>query len=120
MQISFIRRPDMGPTRDDTLCVTKIGENNLRVTYTERSEDGVLRDTQTMGYQRFLHYVWRLMWLLAVDTDPFQNVQFMIPGYPTVLIPVATLNQNAVTIMDILMTTCWQWPTVGRAEMTVD
>ncbi len=118
MLITFIRRPDVGPARDDTLEVIKLGENNLRIVYTERSEDGVLRDTSVMCYQRFLHYIWRLLWMLTIDNDPFQSVQFFVPGYPTVLIPVSTLNQHTVTIMDILMTTCWQWPTAGRAGAT--
>lgn len=119
IKLQFIRRregglPEPNPLLDDSLTVTKLGENNLRVTYTERTEDGVLRDTVVMGYQRFFHYMWRLLWLLSIDTDPFQNVQLMIPTYPTVLIPVSTLNQHIPAVLDILMNTCWQWPTVRR------
>lgn len=124
IQLRFIRRgvggvAETDPRKDDTLLVTKLGENNLRVVYTERTEDGVLRDSVLMGYQRFFHYMWRLFWLLSVDSDPFQNVQLMIPGYPTVLIPVSTMNQHVSAILDILMTTCWQWPTVRRREEIV-
>lgn len=111
----FIRRraggiPEPSSHLDDTLRIQKLGENNLRVTYTERTEDGVICDTTLMTYQRLFHYVWRMFWLLTVDVDPFLQVQLTIPGYPMVLIPVTMLNQNMVTIMDILMTTCWQWP----------
>jgi hypothetical protein len=125
IQIRFIRRraggvPEENPALDDLLEVIKLGENNLRVTYTERTEDGVLRDTQIMCYQRFLHYMWRILWLLSVDADPFQNIQLMIPGYPVVLIPVATVNQQSLTVMDILLTTCWQWPVVARTAVSVD
>lgn len=121
IHIRFIRRRQGGvaeenPLLDDILRITKLGENNLRVTYTERSEDGTMSDSMLMGYQRFLHYVWRLLWLLSVDADPFQSVQLMIPGYPVVLIPVSTMTQNMTTIMDILLTTCWQWPVVRRPE----
>lgn len=119
IHIRFIRRrtggvPETNPLLDDILRITKLGENNLRVTYTERSDDGVVCDSMLMGYQRFIHYTWRLMWLLSVDVDPFQNIQLIIPGYPMVLIPVSTVSQNMATIMDILMTTCWQWPTIRR------
>lgn len=119
IQLRFIRRRDNGvpeenPLLDDLLRVTKLGENNLRVTYTERSEDGVLRDTVVMGYQRFFHYMWRLLWLLSIDADPFLSVQMMIPTYPTVLIPVSTLNQQIPAVLDILMNICWQWPVVLR------
>ena len=122
IHIRFIRRreggiPETNPLLDDILRVSKLGENNLRVTYTERTDDGVLCDSMLMGYQRFLHYVSRLLWLLSVDVDPFQNIQLIIPGYPMVLIPVSTVSQNMAIILDILMTTCWQWPTVRRAEV---
>lgn len=121
IHIRFIRRrPDGGaepnPLLDDLLRVSKLGENNLRVTYTERSEDGVLSDSMVMGYQRFLHYMWRLLWLLSVDGDPFQSIQMIIPGYPISLIPVSVVSQNMPTILDILMTTCWQWPVMRRPE----
>ena len=115
IHIRFIRRreggiPETNPLLDDILRISKLGENNLRVTYTERSDDGVLCDSLVMGYQRFLHYIWRLLWLLSVDVDPFQNIQLIIPGYPIVLIPVSTVSQHMAIILDILMTTCWQWP----------
>jgi hypothetical protein len=117
--LRFIRRrqggvPEQNPDLDDSLRIQKLGENNLRVTYTERSEDGAICDTTLMTYQRFFQYVWRVLWMLTIDVDPFQNVQLNIPGYPVILLPVTTINQNMVTIMDILMTTCWQWPVVGR------
>lgn len=120
MTMRFVRRimpegiaePD--PELDDLLVVQKLGENTLRVTYTERTHDGVLRDTTVMTYQKFFHYLWRLLWLLTIDADPFQSVQLMIPSFPIVLVPVATLQQHMVQIMDIVMTTCWQWPVVAR------
>jgi hypothetical protein len=120
MTFRFVRRrmpegiaePD--PELDDLLVVQKLGENTLRVTYTERTQDGVLRDTTVMTYQRFFHYLWRLLWLLTIDVDPFQNVQLMIPSFPIVLVPVPTLQHHMVQIMDIVMTTCWQWPVVAR------
>lgn len=123
MTMRFIRRrlpegvPEPDPLLDDLLIVQKLGENTLRVTYTERTQDGVLRDTTVMTYQRFFHYLWRLLWMLTIDVDPFLNVQLMIPSYPIVLVPVSTLQQNMVPIMDIVMTTCWQWPVVARAEV---
>ena len=123
--IRFIRRgagglPESNPDLDDSMRIQKLGENNLRVTYTERSIDGVICDTTLMTYQRFFHYVWRVLWMLSIDVDPFQNVQLSIPGYPTVLVPVTTLNQNMVAIMDILMTTCWQWTVIGRTAAPVE
>lgn len=122
IQLRFIRRsavvtgnPEENPAHDDILVIQKLGENNLRVTYTERTVDGELADTTVMTYQKMIHYVSRILWLLGLDSDPFFSVQVMIPGYPTVLIPVARIQEQAVIILDLLLNTCWHWPLPGRA-----
>ena len=85
IQLRFIRRtlnglPENNPSMDDILLIHKLGENNLRVTYTERSIDGEMSDTTMMTYQRMIHYVSRILWLLTLDSDPFYSVQIMIPS----------------------------------------
>jgi hypothetical protein len=119
IQLRFIRRTDIGTPEsnsalDDQLVIHKLGENNLRVTYTERTVDGVLTDTTMMTYQKMIHYTSRLLWLLALDSDPFYSVQLMIPGYPTVLVLVSRLQEQAAIILDLLINTCWHWPAAGR------
>jgi hypothetical protein len=119
IQLRFIRRsntgtPEPNSALDDLLLIQKLGENNLRVTYTERTIDGELADTTTMTYQKMIHYVSRILWLLGMDADPFFSVQIMIPGYPTVLIPIARIQEQSVMILDLLLNTCWHWPAAGR------
>jgi hypothetical protein len=119
IQLRFIRRtvdgtPESNSALDDQLIIHKLGENHLRVTYTERTEDGALTDTTMMTYQKMIHYVSRILWLLALDSDPFYSVQLMIPGYPTVLVLVSRLQEQAVMILDLLVNTCWHWPAAGR------
>lgn len=119
--IHFIRRTANGLAQtdsrlDDTLSVQKLGENNVRVTYTERSEDGRIVDTTLMTYQKLIHYLYRIFWMLTLDEDPFQSVQFIVPGYPTTLIRVDALRGQLGGMMDVLINTMWQWPTIGRAE----
>jgi hypothetical protein len=119
IQLRFIRRstagtPEPNSALDDILLIHKLGENNLRVTYTERTEDGELADTTVMTYQKMIHYVSRILWLLSMDSDPFFSVQVMIPGYPTVLIPVSRIQEQSVMILDLLLNTCWHWPAAGR------
>jgi hypothetical protein len=124
IQLRFIRRtltgtPEENSALDDTLSIHKLGENNLRVTYTERTVDGVMTDTTMMTYQKMIHYVSRILWLLGMDADPFFSVQLMIPGYPTVLVPIARIQEQSVMILDLLINTCWHWPVVGRTPPLV-
>lgn len=119
--IHFIRRTANGHAQtdsrlDDTLTIQKLGENNVRVTYTERSEDGKLVDTTLMTYQKLIHYLYRIFWMLSLDEDPFQSVQLIVPGYPTTLIRVDTLRGQLGGVMDVLVNTLWQWPTIGRPD----
>ena len=115
----FVRRPEPGrtdtvPGRDDCLRLEKLGENNVRVIYTERSTDGPIIDTTTMTYQRLTHYLLRLFWAVSSDEDPFHAVQIMIPGYPSFTMGVTTFKIYVSTVVDMILTTCWQWPTVSR------
>jgi hypothetical protein len=117
--IRFIRRTRNGgaegnPRLDDILTIYKLGENNLRVVYIEQTEDGIMRDMALMTYQKLSHYLMRIFWMLTIDDDPFQSVQFYIPGYPQTLIKVATVQTNLPILMDIILNTCWHWPVVAR------
>jgi hypothetical protein len=123
--IHFIRRTANGRAQtdsrlDDTLQVQKLGENNVRVTYTERSEDGRIIDTTLMTYQRLIHYLYRIFWMLSLDEDPFQSVQLIVPGYPTTLIRVDTLRAQLGGVMDVLVNALWHWPTIGRPDGDTD
>ena len=117
--LRFIRRTptglaDTNPANDDILRITKLGENNLRVIYTERSEAGPQIDVMTYSYATCIAYLYRVFWLLGLDEDPFQSVQLGIPGYPTCLVQVAELRQNLQHIMELMMNSCIAWPTSGR------
>lgn len=121
--VRFIRRTANGsaernPRLDDILTIHKLGENNLRVVYVEQTVDGIMRDTALMTYQKLTHYLMRIFWMLAIDEDPFQSVQFYIPGYPQILIKVCTVQNNLPVLMDIIINTCWHWPVVARAATT--
>lgn len=104
----------MNPATDDTLRITKLGENSVRCIYTEKSDGDTTIDTMIMNYQQLLAYLYRIFFLLGLDDDPFQSVQFFIPGYPTVLIQVAMLKQYLPQMIEIMYSTCWSWPAIGR------
>jgi hypothetical protein len=113
--IRFLRASAGGvrtdPNTDDILEIQKLGENSVRCIYTERSFDGTLIDNSVFTYNHMMAYLYRIFYLLGLDEDPFASVQFFIPGYPTILIQVATLRQNLYALMEIVMSTCLAWPT---------
>lgn len=119
IQLRFLRKGAGGharanPATDDTLRISKLGENSVRTIYIETSADGAIIDTSVMNYQGLMAYLYRVFYMLGLDEDPFASVQFFIPGYPTILIEVATLHANIHTLMELVMSTCWSWPAVGR------
>jgi hypothetical protein len=122
IEFRFIRQTNQSQP-DDILKITKLGENSVRTIYTERSDDGVVVDVHTQTYQSALVYIYRIFNLLTLDEDPFQSVQLFLPGYPTVLLSIATLRANIPLLMESLAATCTQWPAIGRrveTQATVD
>lgn len=107
------------PENDDSLRIYKNGENSIRMIYTDRSEPAApYVDIMNVNYQQMLLYLYRLFWLLAMDTDPFHSVQLFIPGYPTVLLPVSSIQANINHLMDLLGSTCIAWPAIARQDQS--
>jgi hypothetical protein len=101
--------------KDDILEIFKLGENSVRLIYTENDGSSTpLRDVIHCNYQQALTYVYRAFMLLALDDDPFLSVQIRAPGYPCALLHVKKIKENLPIIMELLATTCWNWPAVAR------
>jgi len=83
---------------------------------TDSRLDDTLQIQKLMTYQKLIHYLYRVFWMLSLDEDPFQSVQFIVPGYPTTLIRVDSLRGQLAGVMDILTATMFQWPTIARPE----
>jgi hypothetical protein len=119
MEMRFIRRlrdgrADPDSRHDDLMRILKVGENSVRVVYSERSADGVISDTIVLTYFQLIVYLQRIFWMLSIDEDPFQSVQFFLPGYPTILLQVSTLQQNVQRILEMVISSCVMWPTSTR------
>jgi len=115
IQIRFIRKGAVANSgSDDILKVNKIGENSLRLAYSERNKYDTFTDFLTVSYAQFIAYIYRTITLLTLDEDPFQSVQFFVPGYPTLLLGVDSLKENTGYILDMLTNTLSNWPTASR------
>ena len=114
----FIRKmrsgqADPDPQNDDQLQVIKLGENSVRAIYTEMQAGDAMVDISIMNYIQLNVYIYRIFWLLGIDDDPFKSVQIFVPGYPSILIEVAKLQQFVPHLMDMLAHTYVAWPSRG-------
>jgi hypothetical protein len=117
MTFHMIRRADLNRrsgNQDDTIKVTKLGENSVRVVYTEKTDDGSTIDVMTFNYHQLLCYLHRVFFLLSLDDDPFQSMQLILPGHPMSLVPVAEIKKHAPMILELVMSVCLTWPAQGN------
>ena len=119
MNFHLIRRADLNRrsgAQDDTIKITKLGENSVRVVYTEKTDDGLTTDVMTFTYHQLLCYLHRAFFLLSLDDDPFQSMQVVLPGYPMSLIPVAEIKKHMPMILELVMSVCLTWPAQGLPQ----
>ena len=113
IQIRFIRRGANSPSSDDILKITKMGENTVRIFYTEKNEYDAFVDFMTINYTQLIAYIYRVIQLLTLDDDPFQSVQFFVPGYPTFLIGADKVKNHTGYILEMISSTLMNWPLIG-------
>jgi hypothetical protein len=118
IQIRFIRRGATSPNSDDILKITKMGENTVRIFYTEKNDYDTFTDFMTVNYTQIVAYIYRTITLLTLDEDPFQSVQFFVPGYPTLMIGVDKLKEQTGYILEMISNTLMNWPLIGYDHAT--
>jgi hypothetical protein len=118
VRVHFLREGKPS-TSDDLLLVRKIGENTVRVQYTENFGNSKVSEYIILNYNQYLHYMYRLLNLLTLDDDPFQSVQFMIPSYPSILFNVSHIQAKMNTILEWLGNTCTNWPRIANRRPVI-
>jgi hypothetical protein len=121
IQLRFIRfNSDNDPLTDDVLRIQRVADDSYRIIYTERSCDKAQVDVISLTNQTLLAYLYRMFWLLGLDEDPFESVQLFVPGYPTSLVKAANIKTCVPNMLDIIITNCWNWPSIGAESDTED
>lgn len=108
VKLNFIRYNT--ESKDDIIHIVKLGENAVQVTYREWDIKGYRTSCLKLDYQQLFAYLYRTFWMVWMDHEPFEFVQFFVPGYPTTLLNVSVLQENISSIMEMFMSTCWNWP----------
>lgn len=107
-QIRFIRKSNV----DDVLSIVP-NEDSARtfiLKYTDH--ESRLRNAQESTEQEVLDFVENIMALLPVDEEPFEFVQLLAPGFPSVLLAPERLWQNEVrsAFMNVVKSTLRNFP----------
>jgi hypothetical protein len=109
IMIRFLRKVEKdGAGTDDVLKVHKFEENRVRVTYNDKNDHSTY--VKSLTYDQLHDYLFNVLWAVSVDEAPFKSVQFSIPGYPCLLITVATLKEKLDDIMEMLASAYSSWP----------
>lgn len=119
IQIRFIRRkpdgtPNADPNYDDVLRINRLGANSIRVVYVEQGTDEATIDIIMCTVQQLLCYLYRLLWLVSLDEDPFHSVKFQLPGFPTFQMSTTAVQSYVPNLLDLILSLCWNWPINGH------
>lgn len=97
-------------SRDDRICIRKMTENTYDFVYID--PDGTvnckmvgLRPGEVIRQLRFV------LNFLVTDCMPFENVQVMLPGLPSIMLKTKSINSECRdTLYDAVETTMANWP----------
>lgn len=90
----FLHRRHTGE-RDDEIRVWRRANDTFLLHYT----DGESRRTYSQVYSKdgFRGYIWTLLYLLTVDSDPFRYIQVNGVGFPSILVSLSEFDPSTPT-----------------------
>ena len=103
-------RPELHSSHDDIVNIYRIGEEAFKITF--RDGDGKHKSrARNLTRMEVMEYLSNTLRLIAIDEEPFANVQLLAPNMPTVVInPKNMTSQTRDLIYDTVTTTMNNWP----------
>jgi len=103
-------RPGLDSKHDDIVNIYRIGEDAFKITF--RDGDGKLKTrARNLTRTEVMEYLSNTLRLVAIDEEPFANMQILTPNMPTVVInPRNMTSQTRDLIYDTVETTMNNWP----------
>jgi hypothetical protein len=95
IQIRLIRKDQTDPESDDRIAIETQGENLYTVYYKPSDFYRTYHELQLSGEELDV-YIHSLLILLANDRDAFESVQFLLPGFPSILFQPKDLKKSAI------------------------
>ena len=103
-------RPELHSAHDDIVNIFRIGEDAFKIIF--RDGDGKHKSrARNLTRTEVMEYLSNTLRLVAIDEEPFANVQLLAPNMPTVVIkPKNMTSQTRDLIYDTVTTTMNNWP----------
>jgi hypothetical protein len=103
-------RPGLDSKHDDIVNIYRMSENAFKITF--RDGDGKHKSrARNLTRTEVMEYMSNTLRLVAIDEEPFANVQLLAPNMPTVVIkPNNMTSQTRDLIYDTVQTTMNNWP----------
>jgi len=103
-------RPDLHSAHVDIINIYRMGEDAFKITF--RDGDAKHKSRQrNLTRTEVMEYLSNTLRLVAIDEEPFANVQILAPNMPTVVIkPKNMTSQTRDLIYDTVETTMNNWP----------
>lgn len=103
-------RPELHSAHDDIVNIYRIGEDAFKITFRDGDAKHKSR-ARNLTRTEVLEYLSNTLRLIAIDEEPFANVQLLAPNMPTVVIkPKNMTSQTRDLIYDTVTTTMNNWP----------
>ena len=103
-------RPGLDSKHDDIVNIYRMSEDAFKITF--RDGDGKHKSrARNLTRTEVMEYLSNTLRLVAIDEEPFANVQLLAPNMPTVVIkPNNMTSQTRDLIYDTVQTTMNNWP----------
>lgn len=115
IQFRLLRDTDMstkGGKTDDILSILKAGDDLYTVVYNDQHSDVKTR-TNNLTQTQVTKFLSNMFRLLTVDDEPFETIQVILPGLPSIMVsPENLTSQTRDLIYDSVEMTMGSWPTI--------
>lgn len=113
MQIRIIRNINSRENEDDRITFTRTGDNLFKYTYIDPTAEpnGAKMVVDKLTSDDVIEHLSRSLHLITLDSIPFEAVQLLIPGYPSVMLPVKKLTSSTRDLIyETVESTMDNWP----------
>jgi hypothetical protein len=118
IQINLIRSPHGNGDDDDVLTISKTGEKQYSLTYTDKTATSVLPRSIQLDRDDVFDHLETTFDMLDIDIAPFKQIQILAPTFPSTLLTVSSLRMDEIreTVFRAVENTMNNWPTASTIE----